>query len=271
MLYFVATPIGNLKDFSFRAIEVLNSVDVIACEDTRNSLKLLNHYNIKKRLIAYHKFNEENSSSGIISLLQQGKNVAIISDSGMPVISDPGETIIKKLKENNLEYTVIPGANAGLCALILSGLDCSKFTFIGFLPDDNKTCRNVLSQIKDYKTTLVFYVAPHDVISASKKLFETLGKRRAVLVNEITKMYEKTFSFNLGDDLSNFVPKGEYVLVVEGLQNDTEDLSEMSIEEHLKYYLNLGENKNDAIKKVSKERGISKNEVYQVAIALKNN
>ena len=195
MLYFVATPIGNLKDISYRAIEVLNSVDVIACEDTRNSLKLLNHYGIHKKLIAYHKFNERNSADGIIALLKEGRNVAIISDSGMPVISDPGETLISKLKENDISYTVIPGANAGLSALILSGLNANRFTFVGFLPDDKKEKSLILNEIKDHRETLIFYVAPHDVVKAVKELFIALGKRRAVLVNEITKLYEKVYEF----------------------------------------------------------------------------
>ena len=266
MLYFVATPIGNLKDISLRALDVLNQVDIIACEDTRNSIKLLNHYNIKKRLIAYHKYNEDNSSEGIINLLNEGKNIAIISDSGMPVISDPGQKIIEKLKENNLEYTVIPGANAGLCALLLSGIDSSRFTFVGFLPEDKKERNKLLSDVKEYRTTLIFYVAPHDVIKTIKCLYETLGARRAVLVNEITKMYEKTFEFELCENLE-FEPKGEYVLVVEGnMSQEENDLNSLTIEEHLKYYLNLGFIKNDAIKKVAKERGLTKNEVYQVAI-----
>lgn len=268
MLYFVATPIGNLKDISFRAIEVLNMVDVIACEDTRNSLKLLNHYNIHKKLIAYHKFNENNSSDGIIALLNEGKNVAIISDSGMPVISDPGETIIKKLKQQNLPYTVVPGANAGLVALILSGLNSSRFTFVGFLPDDKKQRTKLLNEVKFYTQTLIFYVAPHDAKKITQELFVAFGARRAVFVNEITKLYEKTIQITLGQEL-NFEPKGEYVLVVEGNQTaEQNDLSQLSVAEHLNYYLGLGESKNDAIKRVAKERGISKNEVYQVAIKM---
>lgn len=269
MLYFVATPIGNLKDISFRAIEILNSVDVIACEDTRNSLKLLNHYNIHKKLIAYHKFNENNSSDGIIELLNEGKNVAIISDSGMPVISDPGETIIKKLKQNGLEYTVVPGANAGLSALILSGLSANRFTFVGFLPDDKKEKTAILKSVKFHTETLVFYVAPHDVKKIVKDLYLEFGERNAVLVNEITKIYEKTFEFKLCENL-DYEPRGEYVLVVEGAKQNVEnDLLNLSIEEHLKYYISLGEGKNDAIKKVAKERNLSKNEVYQVAINIK--
>lgn len=268
MLYFVATPIGNLKDISLRALEVLNSVDIIACEDTRNSLKLLNHYNISKRLIAYHKYNENNSSNGIISLLKEGKNIAVISDSGMPVISDPGYVLIKELKQNNLEYTVIPGANAGLSALILSGLSAERFSFVGFLPDDKKEKEKLLSEVKDYHSTLIFYVAPHDVVKTIKELYGVFGKRRAVLVNEITKLYEKTFEFELADNVE-YEPKGEYVLVVEGCGFDkNNDTANMTIEEHLKYYINLGISKPDAIKTVAKERGIHKNEVYQIAINL---
>ena len=266
MIYFVATPIGNLKDISYRAIEVLGSVDIIACEDTRNSLKLLNHYNISKKLIAYHKFNENSSSDGIISLAESGKNIAIISDSGMPVISDPGNVLIKKLKDRGIEYTVIPGANAGLCALLLSGLDSSRFTFVGFLPDDKKQKNKILREIKDYSTTLIFYVAPHDVAKTVKTLFDTFGARRAVLVNEITKLYEKMFNFTLCENFE-FEAKGEYVLVVEGnVLANNQDFENMTIEEHLKYYLNLGMQKADVIKKVAKERNIPKNEVYIIAI-----
>lgn len=268
MLYFVATPIGNLKDMSFRAVEVLNSVDVIACEDTRNSLKLLNYYNIKKKLISYHKFNEGQSGDAIINMLKDNKKVAVISDAGMPVISDPGNNLIQKLKKERLPYTIIPGANAGLCALILSGLNSERFTFVGFLPDDNKKFKDVMAEIKGYQTTLIFYIAPHDVVKITKKLSEFLGNRRAVLVNEITKIYEKTYDFYLGDELS-FEPKGEYVLVVEGDKaTGVNELNDMSIEEHVQYYLSLGEAKADVIKRVAKERGVSKNEVYQVAIKL---
>lgn len=268
MLYFVATPIGNLKDMSFRAIDVLNMVDVIACEDTRNSLKLLNHYNVHKKLITYHKFNENNSANGIIELLQAGKNVAIISDSGMPVISDPGETIIGKVKELGLPYTIIPGANAGLSALILSGLNANRFTFVGFLSDDKKERMRTLDDIKYHKETLIFYVAPHDVLKIVKQLYQVLGARRAVLVNEITKMYEKTYDFTLCDNM-DYEPRGEYVLVVEGMRDEGQnDLLEKTIKEHLQYYMSLGESKNEAIKRVAKERKLAKNEVYQEALKI---
>lgn len=268
MLYFVATPIGNLKDISLRALETLQSVDIIACEDTRNSLKLLNHYDIHKKLIAYHKFNEKEQSDKIIELLNDGNNVAVISDAGMPIISDPGQTLIEKLKDNNLEYTIIPGANAGLCALILSGLDASRFTFVGFLPDDKKQRYALLNDIKNYKTTLVFYVAPHDVNKTIPILYKELGARKASLVGEITKLHEKCFSFELSENFE-MENKGEYVLVVEGNTSIEEnDFENMSIKEHLLYYINLGEDKSFAIKKVAKLRGLNKNEVYQVAINL---
>lgn len=264
MLYFIATPIGNLKDISYRAVEVLGEVDIIACEDTRNSAKLLNHYNIKKRTIAYHKFNEQNSADGIIALLKQGKNIAVISDSGMPIISDPGSVLVDKLKLNNLPYTVIPGANAALCALILSGITCDKFTFIGFLPEHSRDKKKLLNEIKDIKTTLVLYVAPHNVMADALILFEHLGERKACFVNEITKLYEKTFNFVLGQQI-DFEPRGEYVLIVEGAKTAQRDLS-LSIEDQLKILLSDGMTKNDAIKTVAKENNMQKNSVYQIAL-----
>ena len=267
MLYFVATPIGNLKDITLRALETLKSVDIIACEDTRNSLKLLNYYQINKKLIAYHKFNETNSADGIIELLKQGKDVAVISDAGMPVISDPGQTLIKRLKEECLPFTVVPGANAGLSALLLSGQDSARFSFIGFLPDDNKERKNLLNDIKEYKSTLIFYVAPHDVKKVVKELYLAFGQRQASLVGEITKLHEKCNDFTLCEDLDLEI-KGEYVLVVEGNKSKLESFDDMTIKQHLNYYISLGYSKNDAIKNVARERGLNKNEVYKVAIEL---
>lgn len=262
MLYFVATPIGNLKDITYRAIETLNSVDIIACEDTRNSLKLLNHYDIKKQLISYHKFNERNSADGIVNLLKQGKNIAVISDSGMPVISDPGNYLIQKLIENDIEWTVVPGANAGLCALLLSGLDASSFHFVGFLPEKNKDRRILADKIKSIQSTLIFYVSPHSLKQDLDFLFDALGERKASLVNEITKMYEKVIRFNLGD-FPDIEIKGEYVLVVEGCSDVKNILNDLTINEHISYYIDLGYSEKDAIKQVAKERNLKKNEVYQ--------
>lgn len=265
MIYFVATPIGNLKDITFRAIEVLNSVDVIACEDTRNSLKLLNHYNISKKLISYHKFNENNSSDGIINLANQGKNIAIISDAGMPVISDPGSILISKLIDNNIKFTVIPGASASLSALLLSGLKSDTFTFVGFLDEQNKKRKNQIEEFKDIKTTLIFYVSPYNLKKDVEFLYKNLGNRKACLVNEITKLYEKTIHFYLGD-LPEFEIKGEYVLIIEG--NTTKQEISISPKEQLINLIHQGVNKNDAIKQVAKMCGLPKNEVYKIALEL---
>ncbi|MBQ3495020.1 MAG: 16S rRNA (cytidine(1402)-2'-O)-methyltransferase [Clostridia bacterium] len=266
MLYFVATPIGNLKDISFRAIEVLSEVDVIACEDTRNSIKLLSHYNINKKLIAYHKFNEKNSADGIVELLKSGKNVAVISDSGMPVISDPGGVLINKLKQNNLPYTVVPGANAGLCALLLSGLDSTRYTFVGFLPEQNKDKKVLFEDIKKYKSTLIFYISPHSLFKDLETLYSYLGERKACLVNEITKMFEKTHTFVLGQT-PEIEARGEYVLVVEGAKSEQADNSQ-DIKQMLKNLLDEGQKKSEAVKIIAKELGISKNEVYKLALDL---
>lgn len=255
MLYFVATPIGNLKDISYRAIETLNSVDIIACEDTRKSLILLNHYNIKKRLIAYHKNNEFASSNGIIDLLKQGKNIAVISDSGTPIISDPGNILVQKLIENNLEYTIIPGANAGLSALILSGFNPQHFTFVGFLPEKNKEKTNLLEKLKNSEQTLIFYVSPYDLQKNIADIYQVFGNRKACLVNEITKMFEKTLRFELADNLE-ITPKGEYVLVVEGAVATENNLKNYTIDEQIEFYIATGLTKKQALKKVAKENKI---------------
>ncbi len=266
MVYFVATPIGNLKDITFRAIEVLNSVDVIACEDTRNSLKLLNNYNITKKLIAYHKFNEKNSAEGIVKLAKENKNIAVISDAGMPVISDPGAILINKLIEENIDYTVIPGASASLSALLLSGFDAQTFTFVGFLDERNKVRMEQVRKIKDIETTLIFYISPHNLIKDIEFLNINLGNRRACLVNEITKVYEKVIRFNLGE-LPEFQIRGEYVLLVEGKSVEKVEDTD-SIEQELKQLLKTGMAKSDAVKYISTCRNIPKNKVYKIALNL---
>ena len=263
MIYFVATPIGNLKDITLRALEVLQSVDVIACEDTRNSLKLLNHYNIKKKLIAYHKFNENNSSDGIIKLAKEGKNIAVISDAGMPVISDPGYVLIQKLIQNNIEYTVVPGASASLSALLLSGMDSTTFTFVGFLDEQNKKRKKQVENIKNINSTLIFYVSPYNLQKDVEFLNSMLGSRKACLVNEITKMYEKTIHFTL-DKLPEFEPKGEYVLVVEGVAECENNIS--TPQQELQTLLESGMPKNEAIKQVAKMFNVPKNEIYKLTI-----
>ncbi len=263
MLYFVATPIGNLKDMSFRAVEVLSSVDKIACEDTRHSLTLLNAYNIKKPLFSYHKFNEKEVGEKIIECLKNGENIAVITDAGMPVISDPGNVLTKLLVDNGLEFTVIPGACACVSALVLSGLDSSRFCFLGFMPEKQGARKEFLEKYKDLDLTLIFYSAPHDVKKDIESIYSVFGDRRAVAVKEITKVFENAERFNLKDGLSK-EPKGEYVILVEGkTQNDFNSLTE---KEHIEMYLNKGLDKKEALKRVAKERGVSKSSLYKYTI-----
>ncbi len=264
MLYFVGTPIGNLKDISFRALEVLKSVDEIACEDTRHSLGLLNAYEIKKPLFSYHKFNERESGEKIIEKLKAGKNIAVITDAGMPVVSDPGNILSQMLIENGLEFTIIPGACAFVSALVLSGLDSSKFCFLGFLPEKNKDRKEFLEKYKNLDLTLIFYSAPHNINKDVKSIYEVLGDRRAVAVKEITKLYENAFRFNLKDDIS-LEQKGEFVLLVEGASEENENLR-LSEKEHIELYLSKGYDKKEALKMVAKERGVSKSSLYKYTI-----
>jgi 16S rRNA (cytidine1402-2'-O)-methyltransferase len=264
-VYFVATPIGNLKDISYRAIEVLKSVNVIACEDTNHSLILLNNYDIHKTLISYHKFNEKEESEKIISLIKSGKNIAIISDAGMPIISDPGAVLAKRLIEENIDYTVIPGANAGLTALLLSGFDATNFTFCGFLKGSKSEKVNYLNSIKTLTQTLIFYSSSHDIIDDLKLFCEVLGNRKVAVVNEITKIYEKVLRFSLNDKF-DFEPKGEYVVIIEGSLNIDNELNNLSIEEHIKHYLDMGIDKKSAIKQVAIDRNMKKSDIYNKTI-----
>ena len=263
MLYLVATPIGNLKDITYRAVEVLKEVDEIACEDTRHSLTLLNAYGIKKPLVSYHKFNEKESGEKIIEKLKQGKNIALITDAGMPVVSDPGNVLVNMLLENGLEYTVIPGASACLSALVLSGLNPARFTFIGFLPEKKRDREELLEKYKTAEETLIFYSAPHDVIKDVQTLYDCLGERKAVAVREITKMHESVVRFNLKDGYPN-EPKGEFVILVEGASKP--DFSKFTEKEHIEKYLNEGIDKKEALKRVAKERGVSKSSLYKYTI-----
>ena len=264
MLYFVGTPIGNLKDISLRALETLKSVDEIACEDTRHSLGLLNAYEIKKPLFSYHKFNEKECSEKIIEKLKDGKNIAVISDAGMPVISDPGNVLAQMLIENGLEFTVIPGACAFVSALVLGGLDSSKFCFLGFMPEKQSERKEFLQKYKDLDLTIIFYCAPHDIKRDIESVYSVFGQRRAVAVKEITKLYERAEQFNLEDGIKS-EPKGEYVLLVEGAKIENENLK-LSEKEHIELYISQGLDKKDALKKVAKERGVSKSSLYKYTL-----
>lgn len=267
MIYFVATPIGNLNDISLRALETLKNVQVIACEDTRTSKVLLDKFEIKNKLIiSYHKFNEQESSQNIIKLASEGKDIAVISDAGMPGISDPGNILAKKLVEAKIDFTVIPGASALTTALVLSGFDSRNFFFAGFLPEKKVEKDKLLSQISTLSSTLIFYVSSHNIKKDIQYLFEQLGNRKACLVKELTKVFETKYYFSLSS-LPEIDERGEFVLVVEG-NNESLDFDSMTIQEHVLFYVNLGFSKNDAIKKVAKERGKSKNEIYMQVLTI---
>jgi 16S rRNA (cytidine1402-2'-O)-methyltransferase len=267
MLYFVATPIGNLKDISLRALEVLKSVDEIGCEDTRHSLGLLNAYEIKKPLFSYHKFNEKESGEKIIQKLKDGKNIAVITDAGMPVISDPGNVLTQMLVDEGLEFTVIPGACAFVAALVLSALDAGRFAFVGFLPDKQSEKKAVLEKYKDLDMTMAFHCAPQDLDKDVKAMYEVFGERNAVAVREITKIHEESIPFKLSEGLTG-EKRGEFVLIVDGAGEKEDALNAFSETEHIRHYLEMGFDKKEALKKAAKDRGVSKSDLYKFALDL---
>ncbi|MDE7452946.1 MAG: 16S rRNA (cytidine(1402)-2'-O)-methyltransferase [Clostridia bacterium] len=267
MVYLVATPIGNLKDITYRAVETLRGVDEIFCEDTRHSLKLLSAYDIKKPLHSCHKFNEREASEKIIAAANEGKNIAVISDAGMPVISDPGNILCAELKNAGVEYTVVPGANAFLSALVLSALPADKFAFIGFLPDKAGEKKAVLEKYKNLDMTLCFHVAPQDVDRDISAMFSVFGERSACAVREITKLHEEAITFNLSEGLQG-EKRGEYVLIVEGAKVSENPLCNLSEKEHIAHYMSAGLDKKEAVKQAAKDRGISKSEMYKFSIEL---
>lgn len=264
-LYIVGTPIGNLQDITLRAIETLKGVDVIACEDTRHSLPLLKHYGIEAKLIAYHKFNEAECSDRIIEMIESGKNIALITDAGMPSISDPGAELISKCRERGVKTELVPGPTAVASAIALSGIKSSGFTFLGFLPEKNIDKRSILSKAAACGLPIVIYVAPHDLTKTASQLLDILGDRKVHIVREITKLYESVTTTTL----SNFEceERGEMVMIIEGsdIQNPLNDLT---VKEHIEHYISLGMDKKDAVKQVAKDRNLPKNEVYQQALEI---
>ena len=269
MLYFVATPIGNLKDVSFRAIETLKNSDLILCEDTRTSRTFLSHYQIEKPLLSFHKFNYKEMTPKVVDMLKEGKTLSLITDAGTPCISDPGSELIESLNQNGLKYSIIPGASAFLNAFCLSGFS-APFTFVGFLPENKKERANIIDNIKDSPYTTIFYSAPHDLKNTVKFLYQELGNRHACTVRELTKLHEEIEYFSLEDGYPK-EPRGEYVLIIEGQQNQNDELSNFSVFEHYEYYVNLGFSTNDAIKKVAKDRNVPKSEIYNQIVKIKNN
>ena len=264
-LYIVATPIGNLEDITFRAIRILKEVDLIAAEDTRNTLKLLNHYEISKPLISYHRHNEEFKVDFLIDKLKKGENIAVVSDAGTPGISDPGEVIIKSAIENNIPVVPIPGACAAINALVCSGLDTKEFCFIGFLPQNKKLRKEKLSEIQKETKTLIIYEAPHKLKDTLLDLSEIIENRKMVLARELTKIHEEFIRGNINDIIQKSENlKGEFIILIEGAipAEETPILNNLSLEEHYKYYENLGLDKKEIIKKIAKDRDVSKNEIY---------
>lgn len=265
MISFAATPIGNLKDITLRVLEALKEADVIFCEDTRHTLRLLNAYEIKKPLFACHKFNEEEAAQKIIARHEAGENVVIVSDAGMPVISDPGNTVCKALKAANVPYTVLPGATAFACALVLSGLDAGSFTFLGFLPNKKSEKVKFLEKYKNLDTTLIFHCAPQDVDDDVAAMYEVFGERTASAVREITKIHEESVTFKLSEGLEG-EKRGEYVLLVSGAEEGENPLNGMSEREHIQYYIDRGYDKKEALKRAAKDRGVSKSALYKFTI-----
>ena len=267
MLYIVATPIGNLSEITYRAVEVLSNVEYILCEDTRTSKVLLNKYGINTKCVSYHKFNENEKVNSIIKDLNDNKEIALISDAGMPGISDPGNILVNKLQEENLSYTVVSGPSALINAFVLSGYP-TPFTFIGFLPEKNSAKKKLLEEVSKYNSTLIFYISPHNLTDTFELLSKTLGNRECAVVREISKMFEEVVFTTLSQGYQG-VEKGEFVLVVKATEDTNNTLNDMSIVDHVKYYMDLGNDKNTAIKLVAKDRGVKKNDIYQETLNIK--
>lgn len=266
ILYVVATPIGNLEDITLRALRVLKEVDLIAAEDTRQTLKLLNHYEINKPLISYHRHNEETKSEILIEKLRNGENIALVSDAGTPGICDPGEEVIKKAIEDNIEVIPIPGACAMINALIVSGISTKEFEFLGFLPLNKKLRRQKLKEIENSSKTIIIYEAPHKMKTTLGDLKEILKDRKIVLARELTKIHEEFIRKSIDELLSEIdTIKGEMILIIEGNKIDTEEcknFDEISLEDHYKLYEEKGLNKKEIIKQIAKDRNVNKNEIY---------
>ena len=275
-LYLCATPIGNLEDMTFRVIRTLKEVDLIAAEDTINSIKLLNHFEIQTPMTCYHEYNKYEKGRKLVEKLQDGMNIALITDAGTPGISDPGEELVKMCYEAGISVTSLPGAAACITALTLSGLSTRRFAFEAFLPTDKKEKELVLQEIERETRTIIMYEAPHRLLKTLKMLSERLGKERRITVcRELTKRHETAFATTLEEACAYYneqPPKGECVLVIEGrsreqiAQEEKAQWEEMSIEEHMEHYLSQGIDKKEAMKKVAKDRGVSKRDIYNTLI-----
>lgn len=274
-LYLCATPIGNLSDMTPRVIDTLKEVDLIAAEDTRNSIKLLNHFEIKTSMTSYHEYNKVEKAKYLTEQLLSGKNVALITDAGTPAISDPGEVLVAMCHEAGIPVTSLPGCCALITALTLSGLSTRRFCFEGFLPPDKKEKKFVLEELKAETRTIILYEAPHHLKRTLQELYDAVGKRKITLCRELTKKFETVFPTTLEQALIYYEenePKGEYVLVLEGKsreemkQDERAKWEEMSIEEHMAYYEEQGIDRKSAMKMVAADRGVGKREIYQALL-----
>ena len=272
-LFLVGTPIGNLEDMSMRAIRTLKEADLIAAEDTRNSIRLLNHFEINVPMTSYHEYNKIEKGHELIAKLQEGKNIALITDAGMPGISDPGEELVAMAHAAGVTVSVVPGPSAVVSALVISGLPTANFAFYAFLPADNKPRKKILSEIAAETKTVVMYEAPHHLLKTLKDLKEALGNRRISIVKEITKKYEKVLRTDIDGAILTYEseePKGEYVLVIEGRskkevrEEEIASWMEMTVEEHMRFYTDQGIEKKEAMKMVAKDRGVGKREIYSM-------
>jgi len=268
ILYLVSTPIGNMEDITLRALRILKEVDIIAAEDTRQTVKLLNRFEINKPLTSFFRHNENKKGEYIISLLEEGKNIALVSDAGTPAISDPGEELVGQAVDVGITVVPIPGPVAATSGLIVSGLPTGRFTFEGFLPMNKKNRKDRLESLEKEQRTMIFYEAPHKLKSTLKDMREFWGNRKIALAREMTKIHEEIIRTTLDDAILMYEensPKGEFVLIVSGYDGETEKdvfWRDMSVDEHYKYYLEKGDGRMDATKKVARDRGVSKREIY---------
>lgn len=271
MLFLCATPIGNLEDITSRVVRTLGEVDVIAAEDTRNTLRLLNHFGIKAKMTSYHEYNKVEKAYQLVQQMKDGQDIALVTDAGTPAISDPGEVLVRMCREEGITVTSLPGACACITALILSGFNTRRFVFEGFLPPDKKERRQVLEDLKTETRTTILYEAPHHLVKTLEELLENLGNRRLTLCRELTKKFEEVRTATIEEAIDYYKSadiKGEFVLVLEGrnrqemVKEEQEKWVQMSVEEHVEYYVNQGRDKKEAMKMAAKDRGVTKREIY---------
>lgn len=275
ILYLCATPIGNLEDMTYRCVRILNEVDLIAAEDTRNSIKLLNHFEIDTPMTSYHEFNKIEKAHTLLAALKDGKKIAVITDAGTPGISDPGEELVAMCYEEDIEVNAVPGAAACITAVTSSGQACRRFSFEAFLPKDKKERARVLAEMQQETRTMIVYEAPHHLRATLQELYQALGDRSITLCRELTKRYEEKKKMTLAQAVDYYRendPRGEYVLVIAGkskeevMQEEQSRWEDLSIEEHMQIYLDQDYSKKDAMKAVAKDRGVSKRDIYQALL-----